>query len=312
MAAGFFTIWNIAPSPAHSAKEADALILKAEVDKAFVTIGDRIEYRIVITRDPAIQVLDPIAPPSSEAFEIKEAHDFSEKQGKTIVEGRRFILTAYQLGEYVLEPVRLHFRTPAGEEKITQTQPLYLTVQSVDSSGKPKTDIRGPKEVVSLPRRWPWTIVSILSGLLVAGFYFWWRSERRATQEGENEPPVSPEDEALLRLSQLFDSDLLRRGKLKEHFLQLSEILQRFFERRFEILALEPTTSEILRELRHKEITVGLLAKIQTLLESADLVKFAKWVPPHTEILQMNQKAKAIVEESRPPVPVSPVHENPL
>ncbi len=283
----------------------DTVSVKAELDRAFVTIGDRVEFRITVTHDPSVQIVSDFLPPEGGAFEVKEVHDILEKQGKEVVEGRRFVLIGYQLGEFILEPVTVKYKGAKGEEKSIQTNRLYVTIQSVEPSGKPKTDIRGPKGVIGLPREWGWLWgLSLFLTAVGGGLYVWWLRRRRSKMEARaREPLLSPEDEALLRLSRLFDSDLLKRGKLKEYFLQLSEILRAYFERRYEILAIESTTSEILRDLRSKEVSQNLQAEIQEVLETADLVKFAKWKPPPTEIIRTNQKAKQIVEEARPKSP---------
>jgi len=288
------------------AKDELHLSVKAEVDKATFTIGEKVEYRVSVIHDPGIQILSPMPPPDEKIFQIKEAHDFSEKQGKQIVEGRRFIFTAYELGEYILEPVTLRYRTPSGEEKSIRTNKLYLTVRSVDASGKPMTDIRNAKGVLSLARQWGW-LWSLLLILLLGGggaFYWWQHKHRLLPRQETEEDRLSLEDQTLLRLNRLFDSDLLKKGKVKEYFLELSEILRRYFEKRFEILAVESTTAEVLKDLAQKEIAPGLLEKIQQELETADLVKFAKWKPAPAEIVKTNQLAKTIVEEARPQVGV--------
>ena len=220
------------------AADEPAISVKAEVNKANVTVGEKIEYRVAITHDPTIQVVSKIVPPSADIFEVKEVHDFSEKQGKQIVEGRRFILTVYELGEFILEPAKVVYRTPQGGEKSIETNKLYVTVRSVDA-GKPKTDIRGVKGTLKLPQRWYWLLWTLLVFLITGGgAYLWWRIKHKPEQALKpKEPPLSPEDEALLRLNRLHDSDLIRRGKIKEYFLELSEILRCYFERRFEILA---------------------------------------------------------------------------
>lgn len=291
------------------AAEEGTLSVKAEVDKAFLTIGERVEYRVTVTHDPTVRVLSQIPPPSTEVFEVKEVHDFSEKQEEQMVEGRRFVLTTYELGEFILDPITVRYRTPQGQEKKAETNRLFLTVHSVDSSGKIKTDIRNAKGVLELPWRWGWAESLFLSFLAIAGgaALWWYWKHRRLPTETIVESVLSPEEEALLRLNRLLDSDLIRQGKLKEYFLELSEILRRYFEKRFEILAVESTTFEILQVLREKEISDSLREKIREVLEMADLVKFAKWKPPVPDVIKVNQLAKMIVEEAKPPLP--PVQE---
>ena len=289
------------------AADEEKLSVRAEVDKAFVTIGERVEYRITVTHDPSIQIQSKIVPPPSDAFEIKEVHDFSERQGKLIVEGRRFTVSLYDLGEFILEPVTVRYRIGTGEDKSVQTNRLFLTVQSIDTSGKPKVDIKDVKGVLGLRRDWRWLIaLVVILGIGGVGGYIWWAKRRRVLGEGSAEElPLSPEDEALIRLNRLFDSDLIRRGEIKQYFLELSEILRRYLERRFEILAVESTTSEILRDLREKEVSRTILDKIQEVMEVADLVKFAKRKPTPSEIVKVNQLSKAAVEEARPKIAVS-------
>ena len=61
-------------SPFLEAAEESSVSVKAEVDKATLTIGEHVEYRITVTRDPSVEILSPLAPPSFDPFELKEAH----------------------------------------------------------------------------------------------------------------------------------------------------------------------------------------------------------------------------------------------
>ena len=267
-------------------------------------MGERVKYKIRGTHDPRIQIVPQFAPPT-DVFDLKEAHDFSEKVGKQIAEGRRFILTTYELGEFILEPVVIRYHTAAGEEKTVETNRLYLTVQSVDA-GKPKTDIRGSKGVLALRARWGRAVLVLLILLGVGGgALFCWRAKRHQEGQVTDEPALSPEDEALLKLSRLFDSDLIRRGRMKEYFLQLSQILKLFFERRFNIAAVESTTHEILASFHEKSLPKSLEEKISQALDASDLAKFAKWSPSQPEIAQLNRLSKQIVEEARPKPDIS-------
>ncbi len=285
-------------SPAPPAFDPD-ISVKASINKAAITIGDPVEYTITITRSSNVQLLSNIPSPDSDILKIKSIKDISEKEGPKTVEGKKFTLTTFRLGQFVLNPVLIQYKK--GEEtKMLTTEPIYLTVESV-AKGETKVDIRGLKAVLNLPAGILLALLLILVMGLIAAGVFVFRLFRRKAIEGETDKPaMSPEEEAMFNLNKLFDSDLLRRGKIKDYYLQLSEILRAYFERRFSILAIEYTTDEIMRALRQKELPRELRDKIEEVLQASDLAKFAKWTPEPAEIIQINQKSKQIVEMSAP------------
>ena len=73
-----------------------------------------------------------------------------------------------------------------------------------------------------------------------------------------------------------------------------------YFEKRFGILAIEATTTEILQGLRTRNIALSLREQIEVVLEASDLAKFAKWIPSPNEILELNLKSKKIIEDAKP------------
>jgi hypothetical protein len=219
-----------------------------------------------------------------------------------IIDGRKFILTTYRLGEFVLDPVTIQYRKEGQPEKTIQTQKLYLTVKSV-AEGDAKEDIHDVKSVVPFKFRVGkllWTL--FILAILVAGYFLYRLLRKKKILAAPAAPPLTPEEEALLHLTELFESDLLKRGFIKMYYLRLSEILRVYFERRYKILAVESTTTEILRALKPIHLETGLFQKIQYVLESSDLAKFAKWIPTAPEVLQINKKTEEIVKDYVPPL----------
>lgn len=274
--------------------------VKAEVNRASITIGDPLEYTVTIKRGPDIQILSQIPAPDTAILKVRKIQDINSKEGKKIIEGRNYTLTTFKLGDFILDPVSIQYRTGGGEPQTLTTDPIYISVKSV-AEGDPKNDIRGLKRVLNLPK----SVVAALSigfliALLVLTFLIYRRLRRKNDPEENQKSALSPEDEAIFNLNQLFDSDLIRRSKIKEYYLRLSEILRVYFERRYGILAVEYTTDEILKALKEKALSVELRIKIQEVLEAADLAKFAKWKPEPAEIIQINQKSKQIVDQSKP------------
>ena len=60
------------------AAEADDIRVRAEVDKAFLTIGDPVTYTVTVEHSGDIQVLSDIPAPSSEFLEIKKVEDIPQ------------------------------------------------------------------------------------------------------------------------------------------------------------------------------------------------------------------------------------------
>lgn len=299
---GLWAIAALAPNAAQAAKEPE-ISVKAEVNQAFLTIGDPVEYSVTIRHAPEVQVLTTVPPPDSEILKIKKVQDIKQKDGKQIIEGRKFTLTTFQLGEYVLDPVKIEYRSggdPKGEIKTISTDAIYLTVKSV-AAGEEKTDIRGAKSVTAIKiNLMPVITIAVILALILAGFILYRIFKKSPDFLKPSEPPMSPEEEAISNLNQLFDSDFLRRGKVKEYYLRFSEILRVYLEKRVGIVAAELTTYEINRSLRAKDTDIAFREKVTEVLEAADLAKFAKWKPEPTEILALNQKAKEVIEAGRP------------
>lgn len=300
-----------APSPAPSASPSVApepekpkapapISVRAEVNRASITIGDPVTYTVTLKYPPEVQVLSSIPAPEQDILKIKKVEEFKNKDGKNIVQGRKFILTTFRLGDFILDPISIQYRFNGGEIQTIETDRIYITVKSV-AEGETKADIRGLKSILDIPAKVLLFILAIIGLILaIAGFFAYRRFVRKSGEEKPAGPVLTPAEEALFNLNQLFDSDMLRRGKIKEYYLRLSEILRIYFEKRFNILAVEYTTDEIMKALKDKGIERELREKIQEVLEAADLAKFAKWKPEPAEIILINQKSKTIVEISKP------------
>ena len=287
--------------PAHAANDDSEISVKAEINRAEITIGDPVEYTVQIRHGAKVKILSQVPPPPEDLFKIKKVEDINRKDGRQAVEGRKFILTAFRLGDFVLDPVRIEYRTGDAPPKSLETSKIYITVKSV-AKGEEKKDIRGIKSTLALIQKLGWGI-AVPIGLALLGIAFFLYRKYRKNPElffKPAEPPLTPEEEALNSLNRLFDSDFMRRGKIKEYYLKLSSILRVYFEKRFHVLAVESTTYEILLELSKKEVERGLLEKIREVLEWADLAKFAKWVPEPAQVILINQKAKQIIEAAKP------------
>jgi len=70
---------------------------------------------------------------------------------------------------------------------------------------------------------------------------------------------------------------------VKEYYTELTDILREYIEERFDVAAIEMTSSEILDGLVPKNINDQAMQKLKGSLELSDLVKFAKASPTALE-----------------------------
>lgn len=147
-----------------------------------------------------------------------------------------------------------------------------------------------------------WWAILIGLLLLLAGIYMYIRH-----QQGKSLlPPILPKkqllppyEEAMGALAGLKSANLWQSGQEKEYYTQLTDILRRYICRRFEINAMEMTSSQLLSMLTAEE-AAPVKDELRKILEVSDFVKFAKMRPLADENEQAFASAVKFIEETKP------------
>lgn len=280
----------------------EALIsVESHVDRATITIGDRILYTLKITTDPKVK-LEPLALGSNlGAFEVKDykIYDLEKTKDGKVVNKSEYVITTFTTGEYVVPPISINYTDPKGEKKQIKSEPLFVLVKSVGASESDKEDIRGLKPPIDV-RGGYWTyllILPILALLGAGGFvYYRYKAKGLALPKIPEELQKPAWEVALLELEALRNSDLLQKKHIKRYFIILSDIIRKYIDRRYEISALDRTTEEIKGEIKRIRLDPKAGALIYDLLCFCDLVKFAKYNPMNEEIEKSLEDAYSIVD----------------
>jgi hypothetical protein len=288
-----------------AAEEKSLISVESEVDKATITIGDRIIYTLIIKSDPEIK-LDPIPMGSNlGAFEIKDYKSFppeKDKQGK-VINRSEYNITTFTTGEYVIPPIEITYTDAKGEKKSISSERIFITVKSVGSSQAEMEDIRGLKPPIDI-KAGNKILYIVLIIIIAAGVSTWFyiRSKAKALKI-----PQLPEElkkpaweVALYELEKLKQSDLLKKKLIKQFYINLSEIIRKYIQRRFQIVALDRTTPEIKQELKEIKIDSRINEQINNFLQDCDLVKFAKFIPKAEKTDDHLKQATEIVELTKP------------
>ncbi|MBL7081694.1 MAG: hypothetical protein ISS44_03915 [Candidatus Omnitrophica bacterium] len=140
-------------------------------------------------------------------------------------------------------------------------------------------------------------IVLLISLLLWIVFVI---KKRKKKQKNLILPPRPADQIAYEALEALRAKGLPALGEIKQYYFELSDIIRRYIENRFNIKAPEMTTEEFLSSLRN---TTDLLAAHKNLLKEflclCDIVKFAKYGPTQKEINDSFSAAKKLIDETK-------------
>jgi len=170
-------------------------------------------------------------------------------------------------------------------------------------------DIKPP---INLPFNGLPLIIALAVLILLVMLYFLWRFiKNKKAQKKSIIPPKSPWEIAYERLAELLKLNLPQEGKIKEYFIQVSDILRRYIEGRFSLKAPELTTPEFLEKIKKSD---QLKSEHKLLLKEflirCDLVKFAKYGPTDKEIEESAILVKSFVDETKQVVNVDTEVEN--
>lgn len=191
-------------------------------------------------------------------------------------------ITVFDSGYHLLPPLPIVYN---GDTMYSEAVFIRVNTVPVDTS-KAFKDIKPIYEMDKtfgewLAENWPW-IAGVLAAILI-GAGAWWYYERKKRRPDEKpikkEPDILPHVEALLALSDLERKKIWQAGDVKEYYIELTDIIRHYIERRYAVPAMEQTTAEIVSAVQYAGINQEHIERLRRLLSKADFVKFAKDKP---------------------------------
>jgi hypothetical protein len=210
-----------------------------------------------------------------------------------------YTVTSFDTGVYVLPQFTFH--TKAGDIK-TGTITLQIKSVPVDTT-KAFYDIKEPIAVSY--NFWDWLKdhwLAVAFGLVIIGLIISLINylKNKKKYEFVKQGPVYTIDEiAVNRLNELNARNLWQQGDVKLYYIELTEILRVYLERRYRIQAHEQTTDEIFAALKDKGLSKESSNILLQILQLADLVKFAKQQPTAYENEQSMENAIIFIQQTR-------------
>jgi hypothetical protein len=228
--------------------------------------------------------------------------DTSDHSRVTITQA--ILITSFDAGTYTIPP--LAFTTSGGP---LTTNDLTLQVQTVKvDTTKSIYDIKQPLAVSYnffdwLKDHWVWVLLGLVIIALIVGVVWYLKNRPKDIPVIRIIKPVIPlHTIALNKLQELRNKKLWQKDEVKQYYIEMSDILREYLEKRYAIKTYEKTTDEIFDSLRSIELTDENRNKLRQILVLADLVKFAKEKPVPAENEQSIDSAMSFVSNTQPVV----------
>ena len=290
--------------------------IESKVDRSTIYIGDVITYSVIVTHDPAVKLEMPSLAANLGMFEIRDykVHDPVEKDGQ-VVSQPDYLISTFEIGEMEIPPLEIGYTVEGDSTRHSlKSEPINIVVESLnpDEAG----DIRDIKSPIYLPRDYTMLILWSSLGLLLTGlaiFAFYYIKRRRQGKSilpSRARPPRPAHEVALEALEKLAQSDMLATGQVKNYYIEISDIIRTYIEGRYNIIAIEMTTTQLLEKVRQERMEPGLLDLLREFLDSCDIVKFAKYIPTSSENERTTQCAFDFVNKTMPQVVTEAVTED--
>lgn len=289
----------------YGAQAENALSVTARAWPKTVTLGGEIRVIIQVTRADGT-VVEPLkADTDLSPFEIRSIRPLAVVKERGIVqENFEIIAASFKLGELKVPPIRILYKDPAGNSGMVLTPPIPIYVKSIlpaEGGKDAAADIRPIKNVVSLGSAlFRTTVLAGLAGVLAAVLAAKVAFRRRKKQTVDPESLLPAHERAALELGRLQKKDLIAAGRTKEHYSELSAILKRYLDRRYEGQTAELTTVETLEFLTGKGTELFARDAAKEILDGSDLVKFANWEPQRVLAQELERRLLDLAERTKP------------
>ncbi|MEQ8703895.1 MAG: hypothetical protein RIC19_08235 [Phaeodactylibacter sp.] len=277
--------------------------------------GEAVSYQIVAIAkgENTIDAFDYRALENQENMEVLDAKrlDKTGEDGSTITT-LDMKLIFWEEGRYTIPPVTLTY-TEDGQRQQVQSNSASILIRTMDiaSDTARLMPIKGIiEEPMTLRDYAPYLVV--LVALIIIGLLIYFFRQNRKAQSASPKPPRRTTLRALMmeRLNALEAGQYWQKGDIKGYHSELTHQARFYLERRYGIRALESTTDTIVQHLQGHALSADQVQTLRQLLQTADLVKFAKAEPEVAFHNEAMERLRQFIRDTDNPRLMAAVYEN--
>lgn len=247
------------------------------------------------------------------ASEVKPSLTRATENSKTVTKVRLpVIVLPAEAGrkELTLPRLPVAIARASGQVHVICTQPHVITVED------PLTSVPDPQAKADpepRPQIEVWTtlrdvVLTLLWALPLAFLVAWlvYRYRDKLKKRTPPPPPIPPWETARRQLAELEHRGLLEKEEFELYLDTVCDILREYVGERYGFEGLESTTRELLRQLEQRAPHFPEGDGVKTVLQRADLVKFARRIPSDEECRDAQLLMRRILDKTIPAPSLDP------
>ena len=261
--------------------------VEASIDSLEILIGEQAHISLQVSLDAGKQAILPTYPDT--IVKGVEVLDMAKPDTQYLNDNKRMLIkevytiTSFDSALYYLPPMEVE----VGDE-LYKSNPLALKVLSMPVDTLHPDQFFGTKDVMRPDFSWAdWYGIITFAILWIPALFLLvylvkrLKDNQPIIRKVKVEPPIPPHQKAMQEIERIKSEKVWQQGFTKEYYTQLTDTLRTYIEKRFGFKALEMTTDEIVERLQ--DVQDDALKEFRVLLKTADLVKFAKFIPMMNE-----------------------------
>ncbi|MFJ1261581.1 hypothetical protein ACILDS_02635 [Capnocytophaga canis] len=282
--------------------------IKVETDTKNIKIGEQIRYKISVETTTE----EPISFPEGQTFMPLEmvrssAIDTMRKQEKYRFI-KEYFLTQFDSGSYTIPRQKIIINS-----KDFYTDSLLVEVRSIpiDTLKQPLFDVKPIIGVnsTSKSRVYLWVLLGIIIIITIGFLVYYFFFHKKKLSEEELRRRLPPFERAIEDLKKLQNSKYLIESNHKAYYSKLTDIVREYLEDDVHILAKESTTDELLSKIKLMQengslnLSEDTVKNLKSVLQTADLVKFAKSKPADSTAEYDRKMIEEVIIKTKQAIP---------
>lgn len=197
------------------------------------------------------------------------------------------LITSFDSGSFSLPSPTVVVANPKGGVDTLRFKNIILNVNpiQIDTATFKVFDIKAQQTYpITFGQILPWILLAIALILIALSIIRYIKMRRQQKNFfGKSIIKEPPHIVALKKLEKIRGEKLYKHNKAKAYYTAITDALKEYIEKRYGFSAIEKTSAEIMEELSCKEIQKEIYEKLAEMFKTADLVKFAKFLPADEE-----------------------------